>query len=249
MGITLKGILEAAEATGQNPDGSVFNQRSLGYGDNAPLIVRQLPGVNQTRILDSQGAQLINEVSDNFIRGGAIGATEAAATDAIRLGKLLLSPQGLAWAGAQASLARTNPKNLISPRNRLSSGAGTLATAITGTAGIRFRKDGLIDLTRESGYNYNSKRGGRKYEGEMLRIIDHGREKTNDNTILGIHNTVNGNNINVAGLLNALNNGLSIPGENIKSYKGGAHSTFGIGTTNIKRYKSNPFHDIGDNGG
>ena len=56
MGITLKGILETAEETGQNPDGSNFNQRSLGYGDSKPLIVKQLPGVNQTKVLDSQGA-------------------------------------------------------------------------------------------------------------------------------------------------------------------------------------------------
>jgi hypothetical protein len=252
MGITLKGILEAAEATGQNPDGSVFNQRSLGYGDSKPLIVKQLPGVNQTKILDSQGAQLINEVSDNFIRGGAIGTTEAAATDAIRLGKLLLSPQGLAWTGAQAALARTNPKNLISPRNRLSSGAGTYATAITGTAGIRFRKDGLIDLVRESGYNYESSLISRKYEREIRRAIDRNREGKGDDTLLGIHNKLTGK---VGSLLFGLENFLAtvnpfkIPGSNIKSYRGGAHSVFGIGTTDIKRYKSNPFNDIGDNGG
>ena len=247
MGITLKGILEAAEETGQNPDGSNFNQRSLGYGDSKPLIVKQLPGVNQTKILDSQGAQLINEVSDNFIRGGAIAATEAAVTDAVRLGKLLLSPQGLSWVGAQKALANTNPKSLISPRNRQSSIVNTVASATTGTAGIRFRKDGIgLDFTRESGYNYNSKRGGKKYESEVFDIIKRDKESKGENTLYGIYEGIN----NPGGFRGALSGfGIDIEKSSIKSYVGGAHSTFGIGRTVIKRYKSNPYNDIGDNGG
>jgi hypothetical protein len=240
MGITLKGILEAAEETGQNPDGSNFNQRSLGYGDSKPLIVKQLPGVNQTKILDSQGAQLINEVSDNFIRGGTIGATEAAITDVARLGKVLLSPNGISWTASQVALSKTNPTfyandNPIAggANNRVTSPAHVIGTAGTGAAGIRFRRDRILDLKRESGYNYEPKRGGPKYESNFLRAIKSGVEEISDNTLYGAYNKI------------VSKGKLGI----IKEYKGGPHSTFGIGDTTIKQYISNPFNDIGENGG
>ncbi len=47
MAISLKNLLLIAEDTGVNPDGSNFDQRSLGYGDNKPLITKDLPSVEK----------------------------------------------------------------------------------------------------------------------------------------------------------------------------------------------------------
>jgi hypothetical protein len=226
MAISLKSILDNAENSGQNPDGSPFDQRSLGYGDNPPLVIKDLPGVNK----ETNGALgLVNQVTDNFVRGGAIGLGNAVIDDLKRLGKVMISPNGLAWSAAQLALSLTNPQNLISPRNRLTLPISTLATAGTGAAGIRFRKDGLIDLKTESGYNYDSTRGGPKYESSILEIATKGDlEPPTDHTIRGVYDNIR--------LINKFGSE-----DIIKEYKGGAHSTFGIGETTIKRYKADPY--------
>ena len=94
MAISLQNILRFAENSGQNPDGSPFDQRSLGYGDNPPLVLKDLPEVNK----ETNGAlDLIGQVTDNFVRGGAIALVKSAVDDVVRLGKVLISPNGLVW--------------------------------------------------------------------------------------------------------------------------------------------------------
>ena len=106
MAISLQNILRFAENSGQNPDGSPFDQRSLGYGDNPPLVLKDLPKVDK----ETNGALgFVNQVTDDFVRGGAVGLGNAAIDDLKRLGKILISPNGLAWSAAQIALARTNP--------------------------------------------------------------------------------------------------------------------------------------------
>ena len=230
MAISLQNILRFAENSGQNPDGSPFDQRSLGYGDNPPLVIKDLPKVDQ----ETNGALgLVNQVTDNFVRGGAIALGNAVIDDVVRLGKVLISPNGLAWSVAQIALSKTNPESLSSPRNRQTLPVSTLLTAGTGAAGIRFRKDGLIDLKTESGYNYDSTRGGPKYHQTLLDLEIFGQEDSSSHTIRGIYKKINN----------------QLAADTIKEYKGGAHSTFGVGNTKIKRYKSNPYNDIGESGG
>jgi hypothetical protein len=225
MAISLKSILDNAENSGQNPDGSPFDQRSLGYGDNPPLVIKDLPGVNK----ETNGAlDLIGQVTDNFVRGGAIALGNAVIDDLKRLGKVLISPNGLAWSAAQFALSKTNPESLLSPRNRQTLPVSTLLTVGTGAAGVRFRKDGLIDIKTESGFNYDSTRGGPKYESSLLELSTLDIDDTSDHTIRGTHFYINGG-------------GFEGREDLIKSYKGGAHSTFGIGNTEIKRYKSTPY--------
>ena len=65
MAISLKNLLLLAEANGLNPDGSFFEQRSLGYGDNPPLILKDLPGVEEE---PNGTTNLIGQVTDNFVR-------------------------------------------------------------------------------------------------------------------------------------------------------------------------------------
>ena len=225
MAISLKSILDNAENSGQNPDGSPFDQRSLGYGDNPPLVIKDLPGVNK----ETNGAlDLIGQVTDNFVRGGAIALGNAVIDDLKRLGKVLISPNGLAWSAAQFALSRTNPESLLSPRNRQTLPVSTLLTAGTGAAGIRFRKDGLVDTKTESGFNYDSSRGGPKYESSILELAKNGIDDTSDFTLYGKYFNIN-------------NGGFEGREDLILSYPGGPHSTFGIGNTEIKRYQADPY--------
>jgi hypothetical protein len=125
MAISLKNLLLIAEETGANPDGSNFEQRSLGYGEGAgkfqfdsqpPFVIKALPAVEK----ETNGAlDLVGEVTDNFVRGGAIALGNAVVDDLVRLGKVFISPNGLAWTGAQIALAATNPKGPILPKNGL----------------------------------------------------------------------------------------------------------------------------------
>jgi len=253
MAISLKNLLLIAEDTGTNPDGSNFDQRSLGYGDNEPLVIKDLPAVEK----ETNGALgLVGEVTDNFVRGGAVALGISVVDDLKRLGKLLIQPNGLAWAGAQVALAATNPlgpilpkvgggeedpdqgfignaidtiKEALPPRNRLTLPLSILATAGTGAAGVRFRKDGLIDTEFESGFNYDSLQGGPKYESSLLEVINNGLEGSSDHTLRGQY-------------FNIFEDSSNDPRTVIKSYNGGPHSTFGIGETTIKRYKSNPYN-------
>jgi len=252
MAISLKNLLLIAEDIGTNPDGSNFDQRSLGYGDSAPLVTKDLPAVEK----QTNGALgLVGEVTDNFVRGGAIALGNAVINDLERLGKVFISPNGLAWAGAQIALAATNPlgpilpssgegndeeqgfladavdwvKGQLPPRNRLTLPLSLLATAGTGAAGVRFRKDGLVDVKFENGFNYDINLGGPKYESTLLELSRNNADDTSDLTLHGKYL-----NIYYGG-------GFEGREDLILRYAGGPHSTFGIGDTEIKRYKADPY--------
>ncbi len=235
MAIALKNLLLLAEdnnsITVDHLDGTTstlpFFQRSFDYPENGtPLILKDLPGVEEE---PSGAANLIGQVTDNFVRGGAIALGKSVVDDVIRLGKVIISPNGLAWSAAQLALATTNPQSLISPRNRQTLPVSTLLTAGTGAAGIRFRKDGLIDIKTEEGFNYDPTRGGPKYESSILEIATKGDlEPPSDHTIRGVYDNIY--------LIDKFGSE-----DIIKEYNGGAHSTFGIGKTTIKRYKADPY--------
>ena len=257
MAIALKNLLLLAEEndsiTVDHLDGTTstlpFFQRNFGYGEGAgklgfdtqpPFIIndfngRPLPGVEQST--NSNLGNLVDDVTNNFVRGGAVTLVKRAATDFERLGKVLLSANGISFIAAQFALARTNPQNIISPTNRLFNslpvpGTSLLATAATGAAGIRFRRDGLADINFESGFNYDPSKGGPKYESSLLEVINQGEEISSDHTIHGTWTNIN------------FKGGFEGREDLIKEYGGGAHSTFGIGNTEIKRYKSNRYSNI-----
>lgn len=252
MAISLKNLLLIAENTGLNPDGSNFDKRSLGYGEGAgkfqfdtqpPYIIKDLPGVEEST---NGKLDLVGEVTDNFVRGGAVTLATRAVKDVERLTKVLVSPNGLSWVASQYALALTNPQNVISPTNRLfnslpAPGSMTLATVGTGAAGIRFRKDGIVDVNFESGFNYDSTRGGRKYESSILEIVRGSGTDINSSEGVGDHNLL-GTYYNVIGAQVGNQSGRFLRQDLIKEYKGGAHSVFGIGDTEIKRYKADPYN-------
>ena len=280
MAIKLKGLLIEAENTGQNPDGSPFQQRSgpnaLTYPEKGtPLIIKGLPGVEDPTNGDGG---LLNQVTDNFVRGGAIGLFNAAKDDLERFSKVILSPNGLAWSAAQLALARTNPqgpipdadpaaaadpdkgkfvqfvqgavaslKNSLPPRNQVTLPISTGLTIGTGAAGVRFRKDGLLDLKIETGHNYDPTNGGAKYDNittSNAKVISEKALESNKN-----YNRL----LNLYGknqlLLDPSMSSISDDFNFLLEYGGGAHSIFGIGRTRIKKYRSNPYNDIGKNGG
>jgi hypothetical protein len=213
--------------------GKPFEQRDIPYGENyqvfqnpsSPLIVKRfqknnnriLPGVEQET---NSTVGLVNQVTDSFIRGGVITATQRALVDTERIGKFLLTPNGLSWIAANVALQRTNPQNVTSPRNRTFTPLNIGLQVPANIAGIHFRRDGVVDVNFENGYNYDSGLGGTKYEKELRGIIFTDTEDTHDSTLKGLYtNLQSGQDENL-----------------IREYRGGAHSVFGIGQTRIKRY-------------
>jgi hypothetical protein len=110
-----------------------------------PLIVKRfqknnnriLPGVEQET---NSTVGLVNQVTDSFIRGGVITATQRALVDAERIGKFLLTPSGLSWIAANVALQRTNPENVTSPRNRQFTPLNIGLQVPANIAGIHFRE-------------------------------------------------------------------------------------------------------------
>ena len=217
------------------PDGRVFRQRSLDYGDDKPLITKNLPDVE--RNLNGISG-FVNQVTDNFVRGGIVGATTRAAIDAARLGKMLLTPQGFSWLVSNIALQKTNPENVTSPRNRTFSGVSTASSALSSFAGLRFRRDGLLDFEFENGYNYDPVFGNYKYEKSARLNLDELRfdqANLNNNVLLQLYSA---NIIKIGSNLARVSNEQDI----LLEYEGGPHSTFGLGKTIIKKYVSNPYH-------
>ena len=298
MAIALKNLLLLAEEnnsiTVNHLDGTTstlpFEQRSFGYGQGGgpigfdsqpPFIITDLPPVGSEStgyiLEDPSTLDVVDDLSSNFVRGGAVTLGKRALKDLERFGKVIFSPSGLAWSAAQLALARTNPSGPIPeadpesaknpdkgaliqgiqgaaqklknkfPRNQVTLPIGTGLTVGTGAAGIRFRKDGLADLTIEGGHNYDPNRGGAKYDNittsNAKEISDKALESNkNYNRLLNLYGK---HQLNLEPKINSVSDDPNF----LLDYGGGAHSLFGIGKTKIKKYRSNPYNDIGDNGG
>lgn len=275
-----------------------FKQRNLPYGDGAgefsfgsepPFIIndfdgRPVPAINKNP--NSNTADVVDEVTNNFVRGGVVTLGKRAVKDLERYGKVILSPKGIAWTAAQLALSRTNPvgpipekdpnapgdtneglmdkisgavndalTNIIGPRNQVTLPLNTGLTVGTGAAGIRFRKDGLLDADIETGHSYDPNRGGDKYD----KITTQNAKVDIGENALNVTSTKN-RLFNLYGRhILKLQSGMdSVTNESgefggapdfLLEYGGGAHSIFGIGKTRIKKYRSNPYNDIGLNGG
>jgi len=254
--------------------GDLFRQRliepdyTLPQGTNtAPLITKKLLRVEEE--LNSGLRSGIDNISDNFIRGGAILAAERTLDDTKRITKFLLTGEGISFIAKEAAIQRTNPQSLISPTNRTRTPLNLLAQIPANLAGINVRRDGLLDTVFESNYNYDfNRRGGKKYEREIRNILkgdiaegDLKNERSQDHTILGLYdsfvttyrvfNADPGAAVGPTGPLDITAFGREDYGKfssftsNVKEYSGGAGSIFGIGNTTIKRYtNSNELREI-----
>jgi len=200
--------------------GESFRPRDLDYGDNAPLITKRLPGVEENP--ESNTREVVDDLTSGLIPGGALTAGERAITDTKRISKFLLTREGITFLANEAIGQRMNPQSLISPTNRTRTPLNLLAQIPATITGTHIRRDGVADTVFEGNFNYDFDRnGGLKYEKEIRTIIDNNTEDTFDSTLLGLYTNLQ----------------LGQDSSLIREYSGGAGSTFGIGTTRIKKYE------------
>ena len=200
--------------------GENFRPRDLDYGDNAPLITKRLPGVEENP--ESNTREVVDDLTSGLIPGGALTAGERAITDTKRISKFLLTREGITFLANEAIGQRMNPQSLISPTNRTRTPLNLLAQIPATITGTHIRRDGILDTVFEGNFNYDFDRnGGLKYEKEIRTIIDNNAEDTFDSTLLGLYTNLQ----------------LGQDPSLIREYSGGAGSTFGIGNTRIKKYE------------
>lgn len=208
--------------------GDNFRQRLLtpdytlpGGTNNAPLITKAMPGVEEN---PNSNKEFINSVTDGFVPGGGILAAERAYTDTQRISNFLLTGEGISFVAKDAAIQRANPQNLVSPTNRTRLPLNLLAQIPVNIAGAHIRRDGVVDTTFESNFNYDpEKRGGKKYDQEITSLINSDEESSSPHTLLSTY----------------LDHNYSIiPSNIIKEYSGGAGSFFGVGNTQITKYPS-----------
>lgn len=200
--------------------GENFRPRDLDYGDNAPLITKRLPGVEENP--ESNTREIVDDLTSGLIPGGALTAGERAITDTKRISKFLLTREGITFLANEAIGQRMNPQSLISPTNRTRTPLNLLAQIPATITGTHIRRDGVADTVFEDNFNYDfNRRGGLKYEKEIRTILANNTEDTFDSTLLGLYTNLQ----------------LGQDSSLIREYSGGASSVFGIGTTRIKKYE------------
>ena len=243
-----------------------FRQRSMGYGHQGvneesplfgrgvhptPFIKQKLPGLSE-----SQGSgtwDVIDDVTDTFVRGGLITAGKRALKDLERIGKYLISSNGLAFIAKNVGMQRMNPKLQEGAgwlgRNRVYNlGVNTLAQVATSFTGLHVNRAGIlpiakgnyrveqgyrVDTSNDTKYEYNVK-GGRVIDGATYSSSGGSGDITNlkdvykGNRLTSLYNKI-------IGIQNPL--GMN-SGGNPELYKfgGGPHSVYGIGKTRLKRY-------------
>tara|TARA_R110000782_G_scaffold34365_1_gene82109 strand:- start:581 stop:2374 length:1794 start_codon:yes stop_codon:yes gene_type:complete len=210
------------------PDGGAWG----GGPVERPLITKPL--------IDFSGpvANTIDNITDGFIRGGAVTHIERNLTDVERIGKFLITPKGISFLAKQVGLQLSNPK-MNAPMGGLVSvsdanqrtynvGVNTLASIGTAGTGVYFDREGLIP-GRHKGYI--DAKGG--FLGTNLFADDkdpnrskNQRRNKQENRLLYLFQDKIEDNIGR----------LSGNGEELYSYGGGPKSLYGIGKTTIKRY-------------
>ena len=153
-----------------------FKQRSMGYGPQGtdvqtfvvgranspnPFIKQRLPGIEEER--SSGLMDVLNDVSDSFVRGGLGTALKRSATDVLRIGEYLLSANGLAFIAKNVGLQRTNPKLQEGAgflgRNRVYNlGVNTVAQSLANFSGLHITRQGALPIGRA---NYKVEQGFR----------------------------------------------------------------------------------------
>ena len=209
------------------PDGGAWG----GGPVQRPLMTRPL--------IDFSGnvASAIDNVTDSFIRGGAVTHVERNLTDVARIGKFLITPQGISFIAKQVGLQLSNPKMNVpmgglfstsDANQRTYTPLTTLASIATAGTGIRFDREGLIPGVHKG---YIDATGG--FLGTNLFADDkdpnrpkNKRRNKQENRLLYLfQDKIEDDTRKFSG-----------KGEELYSYGGGPKSLYGIGKTTIKRY-------------
>ena len=151
--------------------GTAFD-RPNGEFSNEPFIKRGL----------DFGLDTINNITDGFIRGGAVYSTERRLLDAERIGRFLITPKGLTFIAKQIGLQGSNPQVAApsitgffsTPANHRTYNAGvnTLAQIAGQGTGLHVNRQGLTPLANE-GYA-DEKRFEDNYERNNNNNQDYG---------------------------------------------------------------------------
>jgi hypothetical protein len=201
----------------------------------------------------------MTKFDDGFVRGGIIGATNAAVVDTLRIGKFLTDlPKGPLWVVKQVGLQLSNPKlevkkglgglvsslltgdlgpvtgGLLQPTRLYNLGINTLAQVPANAFGIHFNRHGLLPVQDDSTKYLAVARANNKDNGKNNRLVNYVAD------LLPRKNPENSR------ILGAIRNLVSIiPGASlfikpqqqvIDRYLGGPGSVYGIGLTTIRRY-------------
>lgn len=256
-----------------------FKQRSMGYGPQGtdvqtfvvgranspnPFIKQRLPGLEEER--SSGLMDVLNDVSDSFVRGGLGTALKRSAIDAQRIGEYLLSANGLAFIAKNVGLQRSNPKLQEGAgflgRNRVYNlGINTVAQTLANFSGLHITRQGALPIGRanykveqgyrvntdnDTKYEYNVKGGDNGGTGDItdsLNVYEANRLTSLYNRLLRPTSLDNGAD---SGTLDIDLGGTGLTGGNqdkpyeseLYEFSGGPHSVYGIGKTRLKRYYS-----------
>lgn len=183
-----------------------------------PLILR---GMQRPGELNSKPQRIGWRFDDGLIRGGAVGAVEAAAIDTVRIAKWLASPRGLLWIVKQVGLGLTNPKvevlgaGPLTRQTRIHTGLPVLLSVASTAFGLHFTRHG-IPFANESA-SYGNVQIAKQLAPELYtnRLVALKKE-------LGITTGIS-----------LISSGLPIP--SISGFAG-PNSVYGIGATSIRRY-------------
>ena len=105
------------------------------------------------------GTSLINNITDGFIRGGALMHAERLIQDTQRFGLFLISSRGLTWNFKQLGLQKSNPKisepsvggilGSSADQRTWNFGINTLTQIIGQGTGLHIKREGLTPLVKE----------------------------------------------------------------------------------------------------
>ena len=237
------GDLATPEAAGLTfGEGTAYDRPGQGFS-NEPFIKEGLDfGLSDSTF---------NSVTDAFIRGGAVFGAERRLEDQRRIGRFLITSKGLSFIAKQIGLQKSNPKisepslppfsNSSADHRTYNSGINTLAQVVGQGTGLHVNREGRLP-TAKNGY----------IDEERFRQKEF-KEGLNTNRLLHLYE----NHIRIevpkedpppgggppppktgiAGFFQNVKEFFAKPGEELYSYNGGPGSTYGIGKTNIRKYK------------
>jgi len=181
----------------------------------------------------------MTKFDDGLVRGGVVGAANAAVVDTFRIGKFLKDfPKGPLWLVKQVGLQLANPKLEAKqlPTGNATSGLGFFRNAANAVSNVVNRITNIIGPTRiynASGDNTLAQVPLNAFGQHLLRF---GTLPKRNNDILyfktaQFNNQGDGSANRLVKLLPIIGN----PSVDIDSYLGGSSSVYGIGTTLIRR--------------
>ena len=192
---------------------------------------------------------------DGLVRGGIVGAANAAITDTFRIGKFLTDiPKGPLWIVKQVGLQLSNPKlenrasttgigfidriattlnkYLIGPTRIYNLGINTIAQVPVNAFGIHFNRHGLLPVQDDntkyiSVVDANNKSGNNRLVGYVNKLLNKPftPQKPKSGLLQSLLSIIPGG-----------SNFITPQQQTIDSYIGGPNSVYGIGKTFIRRY-------------